>query len=956
MHNRTLVMILILAGMIVAGCARSGSGTPISPDGRPGAVPAATARPAGGQTLLWGYYDLMFDPSSGTIEAALSRSAMFTLNATGFLNAAPGSLQLTMNGITPGFDYLDVDLDVTITHPVDIEGFDGYDVRGVFIGNGSGKLDSNEDLRCAVPGTDQVLLNADGYTRWFNPVEFTSPGIFGHVPGDFASNAYNPTATLNPYKYFGEGLGSGDDLIAYLRSGVANTGYFLRGTSNTRNYILRFPVPSPGVKYAYAVVANWSGKAPSNHPSHAPEAVGCRIKDDDSVLWYVDDTNRGGRLMLDIGVFDWGSSPESGVMTEYKIAVESTVTSAPYTLDLSEMTPWLSDGQYHVYHVEIEADDIKSANGNEVWVSVKYPGMDYSNPLGVPNIADGDALTACFRSDLTVSSFPVRWIRVISPNGGEVWDASSPQTVTWEHYNLFGNVLLECSTDGFDLHHVGMGLAEADDCQFIWDTPCSFNNYQVKVMWANDINVNDISDEKFEVRERGWADNWTDIGDGTAWGVDYVIGEYRPVVAASEEVGPSDTCSILRKYDECGVLLWERRWDGDGPDYAYSVAGSSQYSYVVGTFVGPMDFDPGKNEDIKNPVGPQDSYLSKFDNSGQYEWAINWGGAGADVAAFDVAHDGSLARSYVTGYFDGTADFDPGPGVWSYSCLSLAWCYLAVYGPTGDLQWMWGWGGLGGFTGSTVGYAVALDASGNIYVTGYYTDTTDFDPQPGPPDNRTSNGGADAFLMKFDNNGNYKWTRTWGGTGADAGLDARCDSSGNVVVSGNYSQTCDLDPGVGADLRTSNGMMDVFVTKFDPSGNYLWSATWGGSNDDRGRGVSPDLTGNVFVTGFFSGTVDFDPGPGETIVESNGSATDAFVSKFDPSGAFQWVRVPSGSFADQGYDIATTFYGSVLVVGTFNSSVQFAPNEPPCEWAFDLRMAHWGSDAFIMKYLGDGCW
>ena len=225
------------------------------------------------QEYIWGYYSLSFDLEKKEVEVVASRSADFTANVVMFLNNNPKGLKVKINKTTPGIGYVDIDMDITIKHPLGKAEFNGYDVRGIFIGSGTAHLNSNADLIYPVAGTDQILLNADGYSRWFNPTEFLVPKLFGYVPGKMASKDYTGTATLNPYKYFGESLGAGDDLWDYFMAGSANAGYFLAGTSNTRNYKLRFLVPDPGAKFGYVVTANWSGTKPENHPSQAPKRM-----------------------------------------------------------------------------------------------------------------------------------------------------------------------------------------------------------------------------------------------------------------------------------------------------------------------------------------------------------------------------------------------------------------------------------------------------------------------------------------------------------------------------------------------------------------------------------------------------------------------------------------------------------------------------------------------------------
>ena len=133
-------------------------------------------------------------------------------------------------------------------------------------------------------------------------------------------------------------------------------------------------------------------------------------------------------------------------------------------------------------------------------------------------------------------------------------------------------------------------------------------------------------------------------------------------------------------------------------------------------------------------------------------------------------------------------------------------------------------------------------------------------------------------MSKLDSSGNYVWARNWD---ADLGQGIAVDGSGNVYSTGSFQGTADFDPGAPSVDLTSSGDEDVFVSKLDSSGNYVWARHWGSTGDDRGWGVAVDGSGNVHTTGRFEGTVDFDPGPGTLQLTSAGNS-DAFVSKLTP--------------------------------------------------------------------------
>ncbi|MDP6159742.1 MAG: SBBP repeat-containing protein, partial [Acidimicrobiales bacterium] len=166
-------------------------------------------------------------------------------------------------------------------------------------------------------------------------------------------------------------------------------------------------------------------------------------------------------------------------------------------------------------------------------------------------------------------------------------------------------------------------------------------------------------------------------------------------------------------------------------------------------------------------------------------------------------------------------------------------------------------------------YSVAVDSSGNVYTTGYFNDTVDFDPGPGTA-NLTSNGSSDVFVSKLDSSGDLVWAKSFGGSESDSAKSVAVDSSGNVHTTGYFRDTVDFDPGAGTTNLTASVIVsagtvyqgpDVFVSKLDSSGDLVWAKSFGEPNSDWAESVAVDSSGNVYTTGRFatyysSGTVD----------------------------------------------------------------------------------------------------
>jgi hypothetical protein len=229
---------------------------------------------------------------------------------------------------------------------------------------------------------------------------------------------------------------------------------------------------------------------------------------------------------------------------------------------------------------------------------------------------------------------------------------------------------------------------------------------------------------------------------------------------------------------------------------------------------------------------------------------------------------------------------------------------------------------LGG-TSTDVALSISVDSSGNVYTTGPFQGTADFDPGAGTA-NLTSAGGDDSFISKLDSSGNYVWAKQLGGIGNDVGYGISVDSSGNVYITGTFNDTADFDPGAGTANLTSVGSQDSFISKLDSSGNYVWAKQLGGTSADVARDISMDSGGNVYTTGTFQGTADFDPGASTANLTSAGGR-DSFISKLDSSGNYVWAKQLGGTGNDIGRSISVDSSSNVYTVGYFTGTADFDP-------------------------------
>ena len=290
-------------------------------------------------------------------------------------------------------------------------------------------------------------------------------------------------------------------------------------------------------------------------------------------------------------------------------------------------------------------------------------------------------------------------------------------------------------------------------------------------------------------------------------------------------------------------------------------------------------------------------------------WAKGMGGIRQELGR-GVAVDAS-GNSYTIGVFGNTVDFDPGPSVFNLTSKGI-WDYdifILKLDASGNFVWAKQLGG----NGDDWGYAITLDDSSNIYTTGFYRGSSDFDP--GPATYNLSGGGG--FISKLDSGGNFIWAKQLGGLGYSIKLDA----SGNIYTTGNFGGTVDFDPGVGVHNLTSTQDAGVFICKLNSSGDFVWATFTGGI---FGNSLAVDNYRNVYVTGRFSGYPDFDAGPADYRISTQGD-NDIFVAKIDSAGIFKWAEGFGSNLSDAGNSITTDKSGNIIFTGTFQQTVDFDP-------------------------------
>ena len=353
----------VMLCLFVFGCADGITGIPTGPD----LIPVKDQSSISSGRAIWGMWDVAIDGTTGEVVIEPIRGAMFNANVQQFLSppfSPTNMMKITILGasdFTTGY----IECEVELGHPfIGMEMYKGFDVRGIFMADGNKTGDHDPGIRYGSEASgDSYMLNPDGHTRWWNAKEFIDPlPLLSFKPGKMG-NLDDPSATLNPYKYFADELGV-DDPVSGLNP--ENRGVFTPTTMpNGRLYQIQFGSPAgvPVFEFTYAVDASWDAPDPMYDPDFPLESFppGAQCQEPFHIefessgdAWY-DNGSWGGSLQLSVTVFDWqGISNLSGVPGELSaIWIESPVFAAP--IDILPIADAMPNGIL-AYDFSVELD------------------------------------------------------------------------------------------------------------------------------------------------------------------------------------------------------------------------------------------------------------------------------------------------------------------------------------------------------------------------------------------------------------------------------------------------------------------------------------------------------------------------------------------------------------------------------------------------------------------------
>ncbi len=369
-------------------------------------------------------------------------------------------------------------------------------------------------------------------------------------------------------------------------------------------------------------------------------------------------------------------------------------------------------------------------------------------------------------------------------------------------------------------------------------------------------------------------------------------------------------------------LLWANGFHGPGGGSGhYTISDASGNIYHTGHFAGTVDFDPGPGVTNLTAGNTGDTYISKSDPNGNLLWIKQMGGNG--YVYFNMLERDAAGNIYACGNFTGTIDFDPGAGVFNFSCPGSSDIVIAKYDPNGNFVWA---KQVGSSATTEFVTMMRLDASNNFYLTGGFYGTVDFDPSAATfAMTSYSVATRDAYILKLNSLGNFVWAKQIGGQFDDGGYSVFIDGTGNVFTSGYFADYVDFAPTPTATAIFHSGTIyGAYISKLDAGGNYLAAWTFSAVGSVIGQNMALDASGNMYLTGYTSGTIDFDPS-GFTNTLTTAGSNDAYIVKLNSTGTYQWARLIGGTSLENGWSLTLDANNNVYILGNFQGIGDFDP-------------------------------
>lgn len=366
---------------------------------------------------------------------------------------------------------------------------------------------------------------------------------------------------------------------------------------------------------------------------------------------------------------------------------------------------------------------------------------------------------------------------------------------------------------------------------------------------------------------------------------------------------------------------------GKSSDQGYDiVTGPDGDSYVCGWFSDTAWF----GSQMLISQDQTDVFTARFDSTGILIWVIQGNGPGKSVAAgIDMDQSGNI---FITGWFEDEIQF----GEINLQCHGLYDMFVIKYNSEGDALWA----NVAYGEQDIYGNRICVNEDNNVIVSGSFRGTAGF----GDPYFFESKGDRDIFVTKYDNNGALLWVRQFGGKGEDRGYGIDGDNNGNIYFTGFFNGKCSFDEYE----EYSPAITSAYICKLNQQGETVWvEKLFGGANEfARGYGLGTDADQNVFVNGFFSGSLNV--AYQDTLYATGGQYDqDAYTVKFNTDGLLLWADNAGSVHNDQCRDLIIDQQGNCYITGFYNSLAKFGEMETETEGQADIFVAMYQQEGNI---------
>ncbi len=406
-------------------------------------------------------------------------------------------------------------------------------------------------------------------------------------------------------------------------------------------------------------------------------------------------------------------------------------------------------------------------------------------------------------------------------------------------------------------------------------------------------------------------------------------------------------------YTPEGLYNWAFRITSTGPKSVRGLLAMQANRFIVsGDYQSSLNTNPAGSTSFPSQDNKSNGFFSINQNSNASH--VFTGITGVNRTAIDMTRSvatGANGDVYATGYFAKTIDADPTTAGQTLASAGGTDIFVSKYNRSGQLMFAFRFGS----TLSDQGKCIAVDNSNNFYVGGTFSGTVNFDPSvsPNPGASLTALAGQDIFISKYNAAGQWVFTKQIAGTSTELINKLLIDKDGNIIVAGAFAGTTDFDPDpVATNSKTALGNYDAFVAKYSPTGNLVFAHQIGGTGYDEAFGAGTNTSGEIYLCGTFSATVDFNPSVAVTqnITVTGGSSRDAFFAKFNAAGNLLFAHGLGSTSADQANEIITDRAGNVVVAGHFFNTIDLNPDP-----AVTNNFVSAGSnDLFIAWYTNAG--